>query len=59
MTTLTSTAPTTANGVSLTRLHLMRAGYLLTGVGLAVVKWPLLPTAQSSEPRKVVRPTES
>lgn len=31
--------------VSLTRLHLMRAGYLLMGVGLAVVKWPLLPDA--------------
>ena len=27
----------------LTRLHLMRAGYLLMAVGLAVVKWPLLP----------------
>lgn len=24
------------------RLHLMRAGYLLMGLGLAVVKWPLL-----------------
>ena len=47
MTTLTSTAPTTANGLSLTRLHLMRAGYLLTGVGLAVVKWPLLPTVHT------------
>jgi hypothetical protein len=24
----------------LSRLHLMRAGYLLMGVGLAIVKWP-------------------
>jgi hypothetical protein len=29
-------------GVSLTRLHLLRAGYLLIGVGLVLVKWPLL-----------------
>jgi hypothetical protein len=28
--------------LALTRLHLMRAGYLLMGVGLALVKWPLL-----------------
>jgi len=28
--------------VSLTRLHLLRAGYLLIGVGIALVKWPLL-----------------
>ena len=33
--------------LSLTRLHLMRAGYLLMGVGLALVKWPLLPGAAS------------
>jgi len=31
--------------LSLPRLHLMRAGYLLMGVGLALVKWPLLPDA--------------
>ena len=35
-------APATAADLSLTRLHLMRAGYLLMGVGLALVKWPLL-----------------
>jgi hypothetical protein len=35
----------TAKGLSPTRLHLLRAGYLLVGVGLAVVKWPLLPDA--------------
>ena len=40
-------APTTVNALSLTRLHLMRAGYLLMGVGLALVKWPLLPDAQA------------
>jgi hypothetical protein len=36
-------APTIGAELSLTRLHLMRAGYLLMGVGLALVKWPLLP----------------
>jgi hypothetical protein len=34
-----------AADLSLARLHLMRAGYLLMGVGLAIVKWPLLPSA--------------
>jgi hypothetical protein len=29
------------------RLNLMRGGYLLMGIGLAVVKWPLLPQAAS------------
>jgi len=29
------------------RLNLMRAGYLLMGVGLALVKWPLIPNASS------------
>ena len=33
--------------LSLTRLHLMRAGYLLMGVGLVIVKWPLLPDADA------------
>lgn len=28
--------------VSLYRLHLMRVGYAVMGIGLAVVKWPLL-----------------
>ncbi len=36
-----------ATELSLARLHLMRAGYLLMGVGLALVKWPLLPEAHS------------
>lgn len=46
--TMSITAPaarTTGADLSLTRLHLMRAGYLLMGVGLVLVKWPLLPGA--------------
>ena len=31
--------------LSLPRLHAMRAGYLLMGVGLVIVKWPLLAEA--------------
>lgn len=49
MTTTTATAttaPTTRPELSLTRLHLMRAGYGLMGVGLALVKWPLLADAR-------------
>jgi hypothetical protein len=34
--------PTIATDLPLYRLHLMRAGYLLMGLGLAVVKWPLI-----------------
>jgi hypothetical protein len=42
----TPAAPTTTETVpSLPRLHALRAGYLLMGVGLVVVKWPLLPGA--------------
>lgn len=37
--------PPVQSELSLYRLHLMRSGYLLMGVGLAVVKWPLLPGA--------------
>ena len=40
-------APTTAPELSLTQLHLMRAGYLLMAVGLALKKWPLLPYAHT------------
>ena len=47
----TTTAPVVtsypATELSLTRLHLMRAGYLLMGVGLVLVKWPLLPRAHT------------
>ena len=45
MTRAAAAAPTTGADLSLTRLHLMRAGYLFMGVGLALVKWPLLPDA--------------
>jgi hypothetical protein len=45
MSTTTQTAPTAVPDPSLTRLHLMRAGYLFMGVGLVLVKWPLLPGA--------------
>lgn len=49
MSTATETRARTAarSELSLTRLYLMRAGYLLMGVGLALVKWPLLPAAAS------------
>ena len=47
MSIATQAAPTTAAGLSLTRLHVMRAGYLLMGVGLVIVKWPLLPRAHT------------
>ena len=42
-----STAPTAPPALSVARLHAMRAGYLLMGLGLAVVKWPLLPDAHA------------
>src|SRR6476469_8812007 len=46
--TVPSAAPTAADpGLSPARLNLMRAGFLLMGVGLALVKWPLLPHAAS------------
>jgi hypothetical protein len=46
MSITTAVAPTTTpTDLSLTRLHLMRGGYLLMAVGLALVKWPLLPDA--------------
>ena len=41
MSTTTLAAPRTSARLTPTRLNLMRAGYLLMGVGLAVVKWPL------------------
>lgn len=52
----TSTSPTSptkatrrnaSTDLSLTRLYAMRAGYLLMGVGLAIVKWPLLSAAHT------------
>ena len=48
MTLTTTEIPTeTIPELSLLRLHLMRGGYLLMGVGLALVKWPLLPEAHA------------
>lgn len=51
---MTATQTTTAVGprpqtgeLSLRRLHLMRAGYLLMGLGLVIVKWPLLADAHT------------
>lgn len=46
--TTTLDIPTTAGpDLSLARLHAMRGGYLLMGVGLALVKWPKLPSAHN------------
>lgn len=46
--TLTRTTDASASpDLPLYRLHLMRAGYLLMGLGLVVVKWPLLFQADS------------
>src|SRR5687768_82769 len=47
MSTTTAARPVVHSDLSLTRLHLLRAGYLLMGIGLALVKWPLLPDASS------------
>ena len=47
MTISPAAPPATSADLSQTRLHLLRVGYLLTGVGLAIVKWPLLPDAAS------------
>jgi hypothetical protein len=45
MTQLLEAPPTQVPTLSTTRLNLMRVGYALMGVGLAIVKWPLLPKA--------------
>lgn len=48
MTTTTRTpVARPAEELTLTRLHAMRAGYLLMGVGLALARWPLLPDAHT------------
>lgn len=47
MTATIQSSCTTTSPLPPARLHAMRAGYLLMGLGLAVVKWPLLPDAQS------------
>ncbi|HQR25447.1 MAG TPA: hypothetical protein PLP61_00270 [Nocardioides sp.] len=46
MSTLTASPPTSLE-LSVTRLNLMRSGYLLIGLGLVLVKWPLLPDAST------------
>lgn len=49
MTTTATTEAVVPAGLTLsrTRVNAMRAGYLLMGLGLAVAKWPLLPTVSS------------
>ena len=47
MTTTLDKPSTATPELSLVRLHGMRAGYLLMGVGLALVKWPKLPDAHT------------
>ena len=44
---ITTLIPPGTTDLSLGRLHLMRGGYLLMGVGLVLVKWPLLPDAHT------------
>ena len=41
---------TDADGLPLWRLHAMRVGYAFMGVGLAVVKWPLVIDYDQSTP---------
>jgi hypothetical protein len=40
-------APASAAALSVRRLNVMRAGYLFMGLGLVVVKWPLVPQAHT------------
>jgi hypothetical protein len=47
MTTHASLRPTDAPTLAMGRMNLMRAGYLFMGLGLALVKWPLLPDAST------------
>ena len=43
----TNTSDAEAATLSPLRLNLMRAGYALMGIGLVLVKWPLLPEAHT------------
>ncbi len=45
--TLLSEAAPVADELSPLRLHVMRGGYLVMGVGLVLVKWPLVPDAHT------------
>jgi hypothetical protein len=47
MSVLTEAAPAATRELSTIRLHAMRGGYLVMGVGLVLVKWPLLPDAHT------------
>lgn len=47
MTSTLDVPRTVAPTLSLVRLHAMRGGYLLMGVGLALVKWPKLAEAHT------------
>jgi hypothetical protein len=48
MSTVTAPTPTHfETTLSVTRINVMRAGYGLMALGLAVVKWPLLPDAHN------------
>jgi hypothetical protein len=49
-TLVTPPVRTNTADLPLYRLHLMRAGYLVMGVGLAIVKWPVLINHDSSWP---------
>ncbi|MDR7252296.1 hypothetical protein J2X46_001272 [Nocardioides sp. BE266] len=46
MSLLAEAAPV-ATDLSPLRIHAMRGGYLLMAIGLAVVKWPLVPDARA------------
>jgi hypothetical protein len=46
-TTLDEPSRLSPSELPLHRLHLMRVGYAFMGIGLVVVKWPLLPEAHS------------
>ena len=50
MSRITAEPSTTALDLPPYRLHLMRAGYLFMGLGLAVVKWPLFVDGVDSLP---------
>jgi hypothetical protein len=43
--TAATPTPTARKELSLTRINMMRGGYGLMAIGLALVKWPLLPDA--------------
>lgn len=50
MSTITAERPSTSTDLPLSRLHPMRAVYLLLGLGLAIVEWPLIIDGADSLP---------